>query len=75
MPLLLYFVYMLQVYDLLIIGFILSVWGSEQLHRAQKHMMCPAIGNPTSCEIRAVIHFLHTKNMSAVAIHCELCMF
>jgi transposase len=36
-------------------------------------MMCPAIDNPTSCEIRAVIHFLHTKNMSAVEIHHELC--
>jgi hypothetical protein len=35
--------------------------------------MFPAIDNPTSIEICAVIHFLHTKNMSAVEIHCELC--
>jgi hypothetical protein len=28
-------------------------------------MACPAIGNPASCEIRAVIRFLHAKNMSA----------
>jgi predicted transcriptional regulator len=32
------------------------------------------IDNPTRCEIRPVIHFLHTKNMSAVEIHCELCL-
>jgi hypothetical protein len=38
-------------------------------------MMCSAIDNPTSCEIHAVIHFLHTKNMSAVEIHCELYAF
>jgi hypothetical protein len=31
--------------------------------------MCPAIDNPTSCEIRAVIRFLHAKNMSAMEIH------
>jgi hypothetical protein len=35
--------------------------------------MCPVIDNPASCEIRAVIHFHHAKNMSAVKIHCELC--
>jgi hypothetical protein len=35
--------------------------------------MCSAIDNPTSCEIRAVIRFLHAKNVSAVEIHCELC--
>jgi hypothetical protein len=35
--------------------------------------MCPAIDNPASCEIHAVIHFLHSKNMSAVEIHHELC--
>jgi hypothetical protein len=34
--------------------------------------MCPAIDNPTSCEIRAVIRFLHAKNMSDAEIHCEL---
>jgi hypothetical protein len=36
-------------------------------------MMCPVIDNPTSCEIRTVICFLHAKNMNAVEIHCELC--
>jgi hypothetical protein len=36
--------------------------------------MCPAIDNPSSHEICAVIHFLHAKNMSAVEIHCELCV-
>jgi transposase len=36
-------------------------------------MMFPAIANPTSIEICVVTHFLHTKNMSAVEIHCELC--
>jgi hypothetical protein len=28
-------------------------------------MLCPVIDNPASCEIRAVIRVLHTKNMSA----------
>jgi hypothetical protein len=36
-------------------------------------MMCPAIDNPASCEILAIIRFLHTKNMSAAEIHRELC--
>jgi hypothetical protein len=36
-------------------------------------MMCPAIDNPASCEIHAVTHFLHAKNMSAVEIRHELC--
>jgi hypothetical protein len=36
--------------------------------------MCPAIDNPAICEICALIHFLHAKNMSAVEIHCELCV-
>jgi hypothetical protein len=36
-------------------------------------MMYPATGNPASCEIRAVLCFLRTKNMSAVDIHNELC--
>jgi hypothetical protein len=36
--------------------------------------MCPAIDNPASCEICAIICFLHAKNMSAVEIHLELCM-
>jgi hypothetical protein len=26
-------------------------------------MMCPAIDNPASCEIRAVIRFLHAKTL------------
>jgi hypothetical protein len=34
--------------------------------------MCPAIVNPTACEIRTVIHLLHTKNMSVAEIHLEL---
>jgi hypothetical protein len=36
--------------------------------------VCPAIGNPVSCEIRAVIHFLHAKIMTAAETHCELYM-
>jgi hypothetical protein len=36
-------------------------------------MICPVIDNPTSCEIRAVIRFLHAKCMSAAEIHRELC--
>jgi hypothetical protein len=32
------------------------------------------IDNPARCEIRAVIRFLHTKNMSAEEIYCELCV-
>jgi hypothetical protein len=36
-------------------------------------MMCPAIGNPANCVIRAVIRFLHAKIMSAAEIHRELC--
>jgi hypothetical protein len=36
-------------------------------------MMCRAIDNPASCKIRAVICFLHTKNMNAVKIYRELC--
>jgi hypothetical protein len=35
--------------------------------------MCPAINNPASFEIRAVIHFLRAKSMSAAKIHRELC--
>jgi hypothetical protein len=34
--------------------------------------MSAAIDNPASCEIRAVIRFLHAKNMSAAEIHREL---
>jgi hypothetical protein len=36
-------------------------------------MMCPAIDNPARCEIRAVVRFLHAKNMSVEEIHRELC--
>jgi hypothetical protein len=35
--------------------------------------MCPEIDNPTSCEIQAVIHFLHAKNVGAAEIHHQLC--
>jgi transposase len=35
--------------------------------------VCPAIYNPASCEIRAVIRFLHSKTKSAAEIHRELC--
>jgi hypothetical protein len=35
-------------------------------------MICPAIDNPTSCEIPAVIHFHHAKILSAAGIHREL---
>jgi hypothetical protein len=35
-------------------------------------MMCPVIDNPTSCEIRAVIRFIHTIRMIAAEIHGEL---
>jgi hypothetical protein len=37
-------------------------------------MMCLAIDNPTSCEICALMFFLHTLNMRAVEIHRELCV-
>jgi hypothetical protein len=32
-------------------------------------MMCPAVDNPASCEIRGLIRFLQDKNMSAAEIH------
>jgi hypothetical protein len=35
--------------------------------------MCPAIDNPTSCEILAIIRFLQAKNLNAAQIHRELC--
>jgi hypothetical protein len=35
-------------------------------------MMCPAIDNPASCEIRAVIRFIRAKNMSAAEIQREI---
>jgi hypothetical protein len=35
--------------------------------------MFPAIDNPTSCEISALICFLPAKNMSVAEIHSELC--
>jgi hypothetical protein len=37
-------------------------------------MMCPAIDNRATCEVRAVIRFLHAKNINAAEIHRELCM-
>jgi transposase len=36
-------------------------------------MLCLAIDNPASCEIRTVIRFLHAINMNAAEIHNELC--
>jgi transposase len=36
-------------------------------------MLCPAIDNPSSCEIRSVIRFLHANDMNAAKIHFELC--
>jgi hypothetical protein len=36
-------------------------------------MMCPAIGNPASCETGAVIRFLRTKIISAAEIHRQFC--
>jgi hypothetical protein len=38
-------------------------------------MMCPTIDNPDSCEIHAVISFLHAKVMGAAEIHRELWQF
>jgi hypothetical protein len=35
--------------------------------------MCSATDNPASCEIRALIRFLHAKDMTAAEIHRELC--
>jgi hypothetical protein len=35
--------------------------------------MCSVSDNPASCEIRSVICCLHTKIMSPVEIHHELC--
>jgi hypothetical protein len=35
--------------------------------------MCPAIDNTAIYEIRAIIRFLHAKNMSAAEIHRKLC--
>jgi hypothetical protein len=35
-------------------------------------MIYPAIDNLANCEIRAVIRFLHAKNMSVAKIHPEL---
>jgi hypothetical protein len=35
--------------------------------------VCPAIENAASCQIFAVIRFLHSKIMSAAELHSELC--
>jgi hypothetical protein len=42
-------------------------------HLTPQSLKCRAIDNPTSCKIHAVTHVLHTKNMSAAEIHCEIC--
>jgi hypothetical protein len=36
-------------------------------------MMCLATDNPTSCEIRIVIRFIHVRNITVAEIHHELC--
>jgi hypothetical protein len=36
-------------------------------------MKSSVIDNPASWEIRALVHFLHDKNMSTAEIHRELC--
>jgi hypothetical protein len=36
--------------------------------------MCPATDNYASCEIYAVICFLHAENVSAAEIHQEICV-
>jgi hypothetical protein len=36
-------------------------------------LMCPAIDNNASCEIRVVISFLYTNNMAAREIQHGLC--
>jgi hypothetical protein len=36
-------------------------------------MMCPAIANPASCDIRTVVRFLDAKTISAAEMHRELC--
>jgi hypothetical protein len=36
-------------------------------------MVCHATDNHANCEIRAVIPFLHVKNLNAAEIHRELC--
>jgi hypothetical protein len=36
-------------------------------------MTCTAFDTPASCEFRALIRFLHVKNMSAAEIYRELC--
>jgi hypothetical protein len=38
----------------------------------EKVMLCPAIHNPASCEIHAVIRYLHAKNMSSAGMNHEL---
>jgi hypothetical protein len=37
-------------------------------------MLCPAIDNSASSEIHADMCFLHSKSMSDVEIHRELCV-
>jgi hypothetical protein len=37
--------------------------------------MCPAIDDPASCKICAVIHFRHAKNMNATEITANCVQF
>jgi hypothetical protein len=37
-------------------------------------MMYPTIDDPASCEIHAIIRFLHAKDMSAAEIYFKLCV-
>jgi formate hydrogenlyase subunit 6/NADH:ubiquinone oxidoreductase subunit I len=39
-----------------------------------ERVLCPAIDNPISCEICAVICFLNAINMNAAKIRSELCV-
>jgi hypothetical protein len=34
--------------------------------------MAVSIQNPASCEVHAVIRFIHTKGETAAEIHCQL---
>jgi hypothetical protein len=42
------------------------------LIHTERVMMCPAIDNSAGCEIRALIRFLHAKNINSAEIHREL---
>jgi hypothetical protein len=47
--------------------------GLHFLLQGEIYLTLIAIDNPASCEIGAVIRFLHAKNISAEEIHRELC--